>query len=84
VIIIPSDDHIDQGDVITCPKCQREMLLCLKRPESGSLDYPQYFEDRGWGGAKGQKTVCPLDGEPWMVIGPYFAVHVAGKGWVRG
>jgi hypothetical protein len=80
----PKPERIAVGDVISCPKCDRDMLRCIEQPVLGSKDYTKCFEDLGWGGDMGFVTICPTDGAAWCVTGPFFAVHVQGKGWISG
>ncbi len=74
---------VEVGDIICCPKCDRDLLLCEKQPEPCSTNYPECFKDIGWGGKVGDKTICPDDGESWMITHP-FAIHVKSRGWLNG
>lgn len=79
--------QIDPGDEVICPgkDCNMSILVCKEKPVLGSnADWFTWFDDDGWGGKKGDRCICPICEEAWMVWDTWgnAKIHVKDKGWI--
>ncbi len=78
---------LESGDIISCPSCDREQMICLRKPKAGSDSYTSCFEYTGFSFSKSQlngpalaKCQCgvafckSINGR----VGP---IYVRNKGW---
>lgn len=76
---IKNKSNVNIGTEITCPKCHKIMVRCIKNIRTGDTISGEFFRSVNASIVHGARIICPFDGSAY--IRPGMGAHIEEYGW---